>query len=118
MIMHSMHSDKSPAPAGAASWWPTVSADSIAPGDAAAVRVHGRALAIFRVGDSYYATDNLCTHAAAPLADGYLDGEVVECPLHQGLFNVRTGKALCTPPLRSLRTYPVRVQDGLLEIWL
>ena len=115
--MHSMHINKiSGAADSSTRWWPALRAAAVAPGDAAAVTLAGREIAIYHVGEKFYATDNRCTHAAAPLVDGYLDGEVIECPLHQGLFNVRTGKALCTPPLRSVRTYPVRIQDGFIEV--
>jgi nitrite reductase/ring-hydroxylating ferredoxin subunit len=98
------------------SWRVVANPDAIEPGDAIVVRIDRREIAIFHVGDSFFATDNRCSHAAAPLADGYLDGETIECPLHQGLFNVRTGAALCTPPLRALRTYPLRIKDGSIEI--
>ena len=89
---------------------------SIPPGDAIVVRVAGREIAIFHVEDRFYATDNRCTHGAAPLADGYLEGEIVECPLHQGLFNVRTGAVLCSPPLRPIRTYPLRIVNRHIEV--
>lgn len=99
-------------------WHRVADAASIPEGDAIVARPRGREIAIFRVGSEFFATDNRCTHAAAPLADGYLDGEIIECPLHQGLFNVRTGKVLCTPPLKALRTYAVRVVGGQVEVCL
>jgi naphthalene 1,2-dioxygenase ferredoxin component len=97
-------------------WHRAGKAASIEPGDAIVAHVAGREIAIFRVGSEFFATDNRCTHAAAPLADGYLDGEIIECPLHQGLFNVRTGHVVCAPPLKPLRTYEVRVVDQQLEV--
>jgi naphthalene 1,2-dioxygenase ferredoxin component len=90
----------------------------IEPGEAMAVTLGNKEYALFRVLDEFFATDNRCTHAAAPLADGYFDGDVIECPLHQGLFNVRTGEALCSPALRPIRTYAVRVVAGRVEILL
>jgi len=53
----------------------------------------------------------VCTHAFALLTEGFLDGEVIECPLHAGRFDVRTGKGLCAPIETDLATYQVRV-DG------
>jgi nitrite reductase/ring-hydroxylating ferredoxin subunit len=85
-------------------------------GEALAVTVDGKQIALFRVGGEFFATDNRCTHAAAPLADGYLDGEVIECPLHQGLFNVRTGAALCSPALKPVKTYAVRICAGEVQV--
>jgi len=97
-------------------WHRAAEVASVQPGDAIVARVAGREIAIFRIGNEFFATDNRCTHAGAPLADGYLDGEIIECPLHQGLFNVRTGQVMCAPPLRPLRTYEVRVVDQQLEV--
>ena len=99
-------------------WHIAAQAADIEPGEAIAVTLAGREYALFRVRDEFFATDNRCTHAAAPLADGYLDGDIIECPLHQGLFNVRTGAALCSPALRPVRTYGVRVIAGQIEILL
>ena len=58
-----------------------------------------------------YACDNVCTHAFAPLAEGTLDGEQVECPLHGSVFNLTTGEVIGPPVVASLRVFQVRV-DG------
>jgi naphthalene 1,2-dioxygenase system ferredoxin subunit len=58
-----------------------------------------------------FATDNLCTHGAARMSDGFLDGKEIECPLHQGKFDVCTGKALCAPLTENIRVYPVRIEN-------
>ena len=99
-------------------WHIAARAADIEPGEAVAITLGNKEYALFRIGDDFFATDNRCTHAAAPLADGYFDGDVIECPLHQGLFNVRTGAALCSPALRPIRTYAVRVVGGQVEILL
>jgi naphthalene 1,2-dioxygenase ferredoxin component len=99
-------------------WHFAMNAVDCEPGDAITVQIGRRHIAIFCVSGEFFATDNRCTHAGAPLADGYLDGEVIECPLHQGLFNVRTGKALCSPALAPVATYPVRVVDGKILVYL
>ena len=72
----------------------------------------GQPVALYRIGDSVYATDGMCTHAAGLLADGFLEDGEIECPLHQARFDIRTGKALCEPAIENLRTYPVKVQGG------
>lgn len=61
--------------------------------------------------DNFYATDNICTHAYALLTDGFQEGCTIECPLHAGCFDIRTGKALTAPLTEDLKTYTVRV-DG------
>jgi len=43
---------------------------------------------------------------------GYFDGDVIECPVHQGRFDVRTGRVLGAPASTPLRTYAVKVVDG------
>ena len=68
--------------------------------------------AIYRVDDVVYATDNLCTHGHARLCNGFLDGHEIECPLHQGKFDVRDGQPTCAPVTDALRSYPVKVEGG------
>jgi naphthalene 1,2-dioxygenase system ferredoxin subunit len=58
-----------------------------------------------------FATDNLCTHGAARMSDGFLEGREIECPLHQGRFDVCTGKAMCAPLTQDLRVYAVRIEN-------
>jgi nitrite reductase/ring-hydroxylating ferredoxin subunit len=86
-------------------------ASSIQEGEGFAATVAGRHIAIFKVEESLYACDGVCTHAHAYLADGYVEGEEVECPMHSGRFNVRTGKALCAPARVDLATFPVEVRE-------
>ena len=69
-------------------------------------------LAVYNVGGTFYATDDECTHGAASLSDGILEDDIVECTMHFGAFNVRTGEAVQTPCSIALRTYKVVVQDG------
>lgn len=69
-------------------------------------------LALYNVDGEYYATSNICTHAIAILTDGYLEGDTVECPLHGGCFNVKTGEATHFPCEDPLQTYEVQVRDG------
>ncbi|GIL39117.1 non-heme iron oxygenase ferredoxin subunit [Roseiterribacter gracilis] len=65
------------------------------------------AIALYRIGDAFYATDDTCTHAVACLSEGELEGDVVVCPVHFGEFHVPTGKALGFPAVEDLRTYRV-----------
>ena len=83
-----------------------------------AVAFGGREIALYDVGGEVFATDNLCTHAQALLSDGSLEGGVVECPLHGGRFEVRTGKGLGPPVPCDLKTYPARVVEGEIQLLL
>ena len=76
------------------------------------VLVQGRDIALFRIGDTVYATDNLCTHGHARLCDGFIEGHDIECPLHQGRFDLRSGQPTCAPATEPIKTYPVRIEGG------
>ncbi len=73
----------------------------------------GRRVAIYLVEGKAYATDDRCTHGNSSLADeGCLEGHIVECGMHLGTFDVRTGEAVGPPCTKALRTYPVEIRDG------
>jgi len=74
--------------------------------------VGNHVLAVYNVGGAFYATDDECTHGAASLSDGILEDDIVECTMHFGAFNVRTGESVQAPCSIALRTYKVVVQDG------
>ncbi len=76
------------------------------------------AYAVYRTPSGYYATDGLCTHEVATLADGLVLGEIIECPMHQGRFHIPSGKAKSAPACVDLRTHPVKVDDGKVYIGL
>ena len=71
---------------------------------------------IYNTPKGFYATDGICTHEDEHLENGLVIGTVIECPLHQGRFDVRTGEALSAPVCVNLKTHPVKVEDG--EIFL
>lgn len=79
--------------------------------DAIAVDLGTRQIAIYLVAGEVFATDNHCTHGDARLCEGFLEGYEIECPHHQGRFDIRTGVATCAPAEVALATYPARL-DG------
>ncbi len=80
-------------------------------GEALQVIVGRKEIAIYNLDGEIYATDDICTHAYASLADGYMEGELIECPLHGGCFDIKTGKAMTAPVTVGLKTHPVKI-DG------
>jgi len=80
--------------------------------------IDGCDVALYAVDDVVFATENQCTHGEARLSDGFLLGDEIECPLHQGRFNVRTGAAMCVPVQTCIRTYPVKIEQGRVFISL
>ncbi|MFM2262254.1 MAG: hypothetical protein RI959_930 [Pseudomonadota bacterium] len=78
----------------------------------------GHTYAIYRYDDKVYATDGLCTHEKIHLADGLVMEHVIECPKHNGRFDIRDGRALGAPVCVNLKTYAARVVDGQVQIAL
>lgn len=83
----------------------------LSPGKMKRVDLDGHRILLANVDGRYYATDDTCTHEEASLATGFLQGEIVKCPLHGSRFNLRTGAVLDDPAEENLRTYSVRL-DG------
>jgi 3-phenylpropionate/trans-cinnamate dioxygenase ferredoxin component len=75
-------------------------------------------IALFAVDDEYFAIDDTCSHDESSLADGYVDGDVVECAWHFAKFSIRTGAALSLPATSPVSTYPVKVEgdDVLVDL--
>ncbi|MBN3846854.1 MULTISPECIES: non-heme iron oxygenase ferredoxin subunit [Burkholderiaceae] len=84
--------------------------------DVVAVKAGGREIALYSIDGEVYATDNICTHGHARLCDGFLEDGEIECPLHQGRFDVRTGKAMCAPLTEDLRAFPVKIVDARVMV--
>jgi naphthalene 1,2-dioxygenase system ferredoxin subunit len=97
-------------------WTKVIELVAIPADDVTAVTAGGREVAIYSVDGAVYATDNICTHGHARLCDGFLDGHEIECPLHQGKFDVRSGKAMCEPLTEDIQAYQVKVEDGSVYI--
>ncbi len=78
---------------------------------------HGeRTFAIYRADGKVYATDGLCTHEQIHLSDGLVMDHVIECPMHNGRFDIRNGRALGAPACVDLKTYPAKVEGDAIFI--
>lgn len=80
------------------------------------VRLEDQAVAVFHVDGKYYAMDDVCTHDGGPLAEGPLEGGVVECPRHGAKFDVRTGAVLSLPAITPVPTYTVRIEGDEIKV--
>jgi 3-phenylpropionate/trans-cinnamate dioxygenase ferredoxin subunit len=78
----------------------------------------GKVYAVYNTPSGYYATDGLCTHEQADLADGLVMGEYIECPKHNARFHIPSGKVTRMPAKIDLQTYPVKTEDGKVYIGL
>jgi len=83
----------------------------VGPESVKAFAVADRRLAVYNIAGTFYITDDECTHAAASLADGMLEGDVIECCVHMGSFHVPTGDVVQPPCEVPLRTYRVVAKD-------
>lgn len=78
--------------------------------------VDGVAVAVFHVGGEYFAMEDVCTHDGGPLAEGPLEGHVIECPRHGARFDIRTGAVKAMPATSPVPTYAVRVQGEHIQV--
>jgi len=99
-------------------WHRAAALNDISEDDPLEVEIGSNKIALYRLGEEVFATGNVCTHAYALLSDGLLDGYEIECPLHNGRFDIRTGKALSSPVEVDIPTYPVRIVAGQVEVCL
>lgn len=96
----------------AADWVRVASVKDVPEGTAFPVEIRGLQLAVYHVeGSGFYCTDNVCTHAFALLTDGWLEGCMIECPLHAGQFDVCTGKGQGSPIEEDIKTFALKI-DG------
>jgi nitrite reductase/ring-hydroxylating ferredoxin subunit len=95
---------------------PVASVSQVAPDSGIHVAVSDEEIAIFNLGGSFYAIDGICTHGAARLADGYVEGELIECPQHAGMYEIKTGKAVAPPCVIDVKSYPVKVEGETILV--
>lgn len=89
------------------------SADAVPPGEMLGVHAEGIGpVALYNVDGEILATSNICTHAVATLTDGYLEGDQIECPMHGGMFSVRTGEATHHPCFEPIAVFAVELRGG------
>lgn len=99
-------------------WHTIIALSELETEDVTQVNFNKLTLAVYDTVDGIFVSDARCTHAGANLCDGYFDGKNIECPLHQGLFDARTGAAKAAPVTRALKMYDTRIIDGEIQIKL
>jgi glycine betaine catabolism B len=77
-----------------------------------AVELDGEKVCVAHIEGKYYAIGNVCTHMGGPLAEGKLEGHVVQCPWHGSRFDITSGKVVRPPAMREEPTYEVKVEDN------
>lgn len=97
-------------------WVRACAVDEVESGEAVVVAGVDPAVAVFNVDGEWLATADLCSHDKSSLADGYIDGDIVECAWHFAKFCLRTGAALSLPATVAIRSYTTKVDDGVVFV--
>jgi nitrite reductase (NADH) small subunit len=98
-------------------WIRIAVAADLPPREGRVVEFGSRKIAVFNLGDRFFAADNRCPHRGGPLCDGIVTGHAVVCPLHAWKVNLETGEVERPATAnRCVQTYPTRVRDGVLQI--
>lgn len=100
----------------AENWITVAQRDALVMDSVVGVRAGDLDVALYNIGGEIYATHNICTHAHALLSDGWLEGDIIECPLHGGRFEVKTGKGLGPPIPCDVKTLPVRIEGNAVQV--
>jgi|SRR6185437_9121793 len=88
----------------------------LTPGQATAVEVQGRRIAVFNVDGAFYALDDECPHAGGPLSEGQVKDCKVTCPWHEADFDLKTGAVLSPPAFEGVKSYPVVVVGNDVKV--
>ena len=103
----------------ASRWVVACRSDQIAPEDVLRFDFEGQTFVVIRSPEGeFFAMDGHCSHEKIHLADGIVDGGIIECPRHAGTFDYRSGESRKLPACVDLRTFPVRVENGEVLILL
>jgi 3-phenylpropionate/trans-cinnamate dioxygenase ferredoxin component len=97
-------------------WTSVADRSAVEPEAPLGVIVNGTEIGVYDVGGALYAIENICPHANARLSEGFAEGCEIECPLHSAIFDVTTGTHLRGEPCRDVKTFPVRIVEGRIEI--
>lgn len=91
-------------------------ADQLPNGERLFIEVEGRSIVILNMGGNYYAIGDVCTHDGGPVGDGEVEGNEIICPRHGARFNLETGKVTSLPAVVDIPAYPIRVENGMLQV--
>jgi len=97
-------------------WIDVAATSAIADGEHVLAEVDGYPVAVFRIGDEFYAIEDVCSHDGAEIASGVLEGNDIVCPRHGARFCVKTGAVKCAPAYEDIRTFAVKLEND--RVWL
>ncbi len=88
----------------------------VGPGEVRKVEAAGLTLAVYNLDGEFCVTDDACTHGPGSLSEGFVEGDLIACTFHQGVFNIRTGECVRPPCMVPVKTYNAIVEDGRVYI--
>lgn len=97
-------------------WIDVMGDTALAEGEHVVVDVDGVDVAVFKIDGELYAVQDICTHDGAEIASGRREGREIMCPRHGAIFCLKTGKVLRGPAYEDLPCFPVRVEDGVIQV--
>lgn len=97
-------------------WVDVIEEEAFAPGDRIVVDLEGAAVAVFNLEGKYFAIEDVCTHDGAEIASGLVEDDQIICPRHGARFCIRTGEVLSPPAYEDLYRFPVRVENGMIQV--
>jgi nitrite reductase/ring-hydroxylating ferredoxin subunit len=97
-------------------WQSVAAANDVPEGGTLKIDFAGQPVCLYNLNGEVFATHDTCTHGNASLSEGFIVEGHIECPFHQGMFDIRTGAASAAPCIEALKTYPTKLEDGI--VWL
>ncbi len=97
-------------------YYPVCPTDELPEGERLFIELGDEQVVIFNLDGEYYAIADTCTHDQGPLGEGEVEGHEIICPRHGARFDIRTGEVLSLPAVQDVSTFPVRVNEGMVEI--
>jgi len=97
-------------------WIDVAPEEELAPGEWRTVETGAGLIAVFNIDGEFLAIEDVCTHDGSELTGGTVEGDVIVCPRHGARFSIRTGEVLAPPAYEDIRTFPVRVEGGRVQV--
>jgi len=97
-------------------WHDVARVEELTPGSYRVIDLDGVTVAVFNISGRYYAIEDICTHDGGTLTGGAVLGDQIVCPRHGARFSIKTGEVLAPPAYEPVNTFPVRVQDGRVQV--
>jgi 3-phenylpropionate/trans-cinnamate dioxygenase ferredoxin component len=97
-------------------WVDVAPASEFPAGTWRSIDLEGSPVAVFNLDGKYYAIEDVCTHDGGTLTGGTLERDEIVCPRHGARFSIKTGEALTPPAYEHVATFPVRVQEGVVQV--